>query len=194
MRWFNGDPSTLPWLVAPMGASAVLLFAVPSSPLAQPWSLLGGNLVAAIVGVACAKLVADPAVAAALAVSLAIALMFALRCVHPPSGAVALTAVLGGPTIHALGFGFVLDPIAIQSVALLASAMLYHLVTGHPYPHHGPPESSIRKQSSQERHSPELRKELDAALKRHGELLDIDPADLESVVHEALSLARVKVE
>src|SRR5450830_1606221 len=88
------DEAATVWLIAPMGASAVLLFAVPASPLAQPWSIIGGNLVSALVGVSYAKLVAEPALAAALAIALAIACMFALRCIHPPSGAVALTAVL----------------------------------------------------------------------------------------------------
>jgi CBS domain-containing membrane protein len=77
------------WLIAPMGASSVLLFAVPASPLAQPWSIIGGNSVAAIIGVTCGKLIGEPILAAALAGSLSIAAMFALRCLHPPSGAVA---------------------------------------------------------------------------------------------------------
>ena len=48
--------SSNPWFIAPMGASAVLLFAVPASPLAQPWSIVGGNVMAALVGVACVHL------------------------------------------------------------------------------------------------------------------------------------------
>ncbi len=135
MRLLPGIPEAVPLLVAPMGASAVLLFAVPASPLAQPWSLMGGNLVAATVGVACARWIADPVLAASLAIALAIGAMLALRCVHPPSGAVALTAVVGGPSVHALGFGFVLEPIAVQSAALLAAALVYHALTGHRYPH-----------------------------------------------------------
>jgi len=135
MHILLGPAASIPLLVAPMGASAVLLFAVPASPLAQPWSIIGGNLVSATVGVACAGWIADPVGAAALAVALAICLMFALRCVHPPSGAVALTAVLGGPTVHALGYRFVAEPIAMQSAALLVAAIVYHAVTGHRYPH-----------------------------------------------------------
>jgi len=108
------------WLIAPMGASAVLLFAVPASPLAQPWSVIGGNLVAATIGVACAQMVDAPMLAAALAIALAIGAMFALRCIHPPSGAVALTAVLGGPAIHAMGFSFVLAPVAVNSFCYCA--------------------------------------------------------------------------
>ncbi|HTJ93179.1 MAG TPA: HPP family protein, partial [Pararobbsia sp.] len=160
MRFFQNDMATMPWLVAPMGASAVLLFAVPSSPLAQPWSLIGGNLISALVGVTCARLIGDLTYAAAVAVALSIALMFALRCVHPPSGAVALTAVLGGPGIHALGFEFVLAPITIQSVLLLASAIVYHALTRHPYPHHGPHAAHQARYQRLEPLSPVVRKEL----------------------------------
>ncbi|WP_199731318.1 HPP family protein [Paraburkholderia sp. RAU2J] len=177
-----GPAPNIPLLVAPMGASAVLLFAVPASPLAQPWSIIGGNLVSATIGVTCAHAVADPTLAAALAVALSIGGMFALRCVHPPSGAVALTAVLGGPAIHALGYRFVLEPIALQSVALLAAALTYHAVTGHRYPHAGRQNRSAPADDA----SPGgfTRADLDTVLKRRGEMLDIDPDDLESLLRE----------
>ncbi|KND59686.1 putative transmembrane protein [Candidatus Burkholderia verschuerenii] len=174
-----GDASVLPFLIAPMGASAVLLFAVPASPLAQPWSIVGGNLVSATVGVACAMLVRDPVDAAALAIGVAICAMFALRCVHPPSGAVALTVVLGGPSIHALGFGFVFAPVALQSAVLLASAIAYHALTGHRYPHgHAAPKSAAPDATSF------LRADLEAVLARRSELLDVDPDDLEALLRE----------
>src|SRR6202166_1806419 len=96
MHVLLGDTALIPLLVAPMGASAVLLFAVPASPLAQPWSIIGGNIVSAVIGVACAAWITNPIDAAPIAVALSIAAMFAFGCVHPPSGAVALTAVLGG--------------------------------------------------------------------------------------------------
>src|SRR6185436_10202571 len=70
-----------------------------------------------------------------LAVFLAIAAMFALRCLHPPSGAVALTAVLGGPAVHAAGYGFVLVPVALNSLLLLGVALLFNNATGRRYPH-----------------------------------------------------------
>lgn len=129
-----GAAGDIPLLVAPMGASAVLLFGASDSPLAQPWSILGGNFVSALVGVACAQWIAAPVAAASAAVALAICAMFLCRCVHPPSGAVALTAVLGGPGVHALGFHFVLAPIAFQSAALLSAALVFHALTGHRYP------------------------------------------------------------
>ncbi|MEM5290816.1 HPP family protein [Paraburkholderia sabiae] len=182
MHLLLGPGANIPMLVAPMGASAVLLFGVPASPLAQPWSIIGGNLVSATVGVACATLISDPVAAAALAVGVAIAAMFAFRCVHPPSGAVALTAVLGGPAIHALGFRFVLEPILIQSAALLGAALVYHAVTGHRYPHAtraAPAAPQVPASSSNI-----TRDDLEAVLNRRGELLDIDPEDLETLFRE----------
>lgn len=181
MQAVFGSSAAFPMLIAPMGASAVLLFAVPASPLAQPWSLIGGNLVSATVGVACAMLFPDPFIAAAIAAAGAIAGMFTLRCIHPPSGAVALTAVLGGPAIRALGFQFVLEPVLVQSVLLLGSAMIYHAITGHRYPHvaqiAGDAAGDAVLQSS-------LRADLEAVLRRRSELLDVNPDDLETLLRE----------
>ena len=67
-----------PWFIAPMGASAIILFALPQSPLAQPWALIGGNLVAGLVGVTCAQWLGHGGLAIALAVALSLGLMLAL--------------------------------------------------------------------------------------------------------------------
>ncbi|WP_233834353.1 HPP family protein [Paraburkholderia sp. ZP32-5] len=180
-----GPSANIPLLVAPMGASAVLLFAVPASPLAQPWSIIGGNLVSSTIGVTCALLIGDPTLAAASAVALSIGGMFALRCVHPPSGAVALTAVLGGPVIHALGYRFVLEPIAIQSAALLLAALLYHAATGHRYPHVGGQDRATASQAADEASRVGFtRADVKAVLGRRDELLPIDPDDLYSLLRE----------
>lgn len=177
------DPA-LPALIAPMGASAVLLFAVPASPLAQPWSILGGNTVAAIVGVSVSLLVPDPFVAAALAISIAIGLMMTLRCLHPPSGAIALTAVLGGPAIHDLGYAFVIWPVLGNSMALLALALIFNNVTGRRYPHRvklAPVDHGTRDPAPIQRigFSSE---DLDEVLKEYDEFLDIDRDDLEAIL------------
>lgn len=180
-----GPAANIPLLVAPMGASAVLLFAVPASPLAQPWSIIGGNLVSATIGVSCAMSIGDPTLAAALAVSLSICGMFALRCVHPPSGAVALTAVLGGPVIHALGYRFVLEPIAIQSAALLCAALVYHAATGHRYPHAGRQDRATPSQAADEAARVGFtRDDVKAVLERRDEMLDIDTDDLYALLRE----------
>ena len=180
MKLVPGASTLIPLLVAPMGASAVLLFAVPASPLAQPWSIIGGNLVAATVGVTCALLVPDPVLASALAVSIAIAGMFALRCAHPPSGAVALTAVIGGPAVHALGYRFVAEPILIQSALLLVGALVYHAATGHRYPHAQRLPAAERPPTT----AGFTRADIVAALRRQSELLDIDPEDIEAMLRE----------
>jgi CBS domain-containing membrane protein len=179
-----GADSSLPMLVAPMGASAVLLFAVPASPLAQPWSLIGGNLVSALVGITCAYWISNPIGAAALAVPLAIGAMFYLRCIHPPSGAVALTAVLGGPAIHSLGYWFALAPIGVNSVALLGTALIYHHLTRHRYPHHSTPAATVVQTPPIQR-AVFTREDLDAVLEQREELLDVDTEDLQELFEAA---------
>ena len=122
------------YLVAPFGASSVLLFAVPNSPLAQPWSAMIGNIVAALVGVAVCLLVGDPALRIALAVGLAITAMILCRAVHPPAGAVAMTAAMNPEAIDHLGFWFALSPIAVGTLILVIIAAAYARLTGRHYP------------------------------------------------------------
>ncbi|MDF3832624.1 HPP family protein, partial [Cupriavidus basilensis] len=173
-----------PWFVAPMGASAVLLFAVPASPLAQPWSIIGGNLVAALIGVACARWIPAPGLAASAAVALAIAAMFQLRCVHPPSGAVAITAVFGGPAVSQLGFGFVVFPVALNSMLLLLVALLFNNLMRRRYPHR-PVEHTNPHRTADPLPSERVgfnRADLDEVLKARGEFLDIEEDDLEEIL------------
>lgn len=122
------------YLVAPFGATSVLLFAVPNSPLAQPWSAIVGNTLAALVGVAVCMLIADPVLRIALAVGLAITATILCRAVHPPAGAVAMTAAMSPDSIAHLGFWFALAPIGVGTVALVALATLYARLTGRRYP------------------------------------------------------------
>lgn len=113
-------------IVPSMGASAVLLFAVPHGRLSQPWALFGGHLVSALVGVTCARFIGDPYLAAGLAVGLAIGAMHVLDCIHPPGGATALAAVIGGPAIHALGYMYVLEPILVNTLIIFLVAFGYN--------------------------------------------------------------------
>lgn len=122
------------YLVAPFGATSVLLFAVPNSPLAQPWSAVVGNTVAALVGVAVCMAIADPALRIALAVGLAITATILCRAVHPPAGAVAMTAALNPEAIAKLGFWFALAPIAVGTCVLVIIATVYARITGRHYP------------------------------------------------------------
>ncbi|GLK81757.1 hypothetical protein GCM10008174_34980 [Methylopila turkensis] len=184
-RIATGDASATPWIIAPMGASAVLLFAAPASPLAQPWSLIGSNLVAALVGVAAARTIPDPAMACAAAIAGAIALMAAFRCLHPPSGAVALTAVLGGPAIANLGYGYALWPVMGNSLILLTSAILFNGLAGRSYPHLrrlAPPVGSPGEQIPEDGFAA---RDLDAALRSFGRFIDVDRQDLGLILKDA---------
>ena len=115
-------------IVASMGASAVLLFAVPHGPLSQPWPVIGGHLISAIVGVSCAKLIPDIFFAAPAAVGIAVGLMYYFKCIHPPGGATALSAVVGGNEIMQLGYQFVLTPVLINVAAIISVAFLFNLL------------------------------------------------------------------
>lgn len=136
--YFAGTSSAV-FVVASMGASAVLLFATPHSPLAQPWSFAGGHLIAAFVGVACHRYVPNSYAAAAIAVAAVILLMHYLRCLHPPAGGTALLPLLGGPEVQQLGYQFVVAPVALNVVLLLLLALTINkLIPGrrYPTPHH----------------------------------------------------------
>jgi CBS domain-containing membrane protein len=125
----------LPMLVASMGASAVLVFGVSHSPLAQPWPLIGGHIVSALIGVACAKFIPDVLLAAALAVALSVFAMHLLHCLHPPGGAVALIPVLMQSSGTGVDFGFVLAPVGLNALAMLVLALaINNLLPGRQYP------------------------------------------------------------
>ncbi|WP_455217256.1 HPP family protein [Kaarinaea lacus] len=115
----------VPFMAASMGASAVLLFVVPASPLSHPWSFVGGHLVSAFIGITCVKLLPDLNVAGAIAVSGSIIAMYYLRCMHPPGGAAALLTVYGGDTIHSLGYQFLLSPLLLNLLITVICTMAY---------------------------------------------------------------------
>ena len=113
--------STYPLLIAPFGASTVLLFGAPNSPLAQPRNLVFGNLIGAISAVLCVIFLGSSPLASGIAVGLAIALSQTFRCLHPPAGAVALLGVLlkASPI-------FIFIPVLLGSLILLGIAFGFH--------------------------------------------------------------------
>lgn len=110
-------------VIASMGATAVLLFAVPHGPLSQPWPVLGGHLISAFVGVISARSLDHPGLAIGCAVGVSIGAMHHFRCLHPPGGATALTAVMGGSAIQDLGFHYMLMPVLINALAMVLLAV-----------------------------------------------------------------------
>lgn len=180
-----GSHPALPWLIAPMGASAVLLFAVPASPLAQPWPVVGGNLVSVLIGIACGQWIDMPLAASSTAVGCAIFAMFILRCLHPPGGAMALLAALGAPGGAPYDVDFALVPV-LNIAAMLAFAVFYNRLCGRRYPHTNPDHANAH-QTLDPRPSERLgvaQADLDAVLKEYNELLDISRDDLEEIIRK----------
>lgn len=125
-------------LVAPFGASALLIFVIPNSPLAQPWSVVIGNTVAALAALAVMRVTDVPLIAAPLAVGLAIVLMGMARALHPPAGAVALATVLAAGEADFPGLSFAIIPVGLGSVFLVAAGIVWHHFSGRFYPFRQP--------------------------------------------------------
>ena len=119
-------------VIGSFGASAVLIYGAIKSPLAQPRNLIGGHVLSALVGVACQQLFhSTPWLAASLAVSVSIAVTHATKTLHPPGGATALIAVIGGDKIHSLGFMYVLFPVGGGALIMLVIALLVNNIPAH---------------------------------------------------------------
>lgn len=172
-------PTSPVWLVAPIGASAVLVFTAPASPLAQPWSVVAGNTLSAVVGLCCAAWLPGPVLAGSLAVALAITAMMACRCLHPPGGAVALLVVL----MHEHHWSFALFPVLTNSVLLVLMAMLYNNLSRHPYPHSTSAGSGALGSGQIDR------ADLDVALANYGQVLDVAPDELVQLLRRAQGAA-----
>jgi CBS domain-containing membrane protein len=160
-----GEPA-LPWLVASMGATSVLVFVVPASPLAQPWPVAGGHLLAAAMGLLAREAAAEQWVAAGLAVGLAISVMKL-----------------------ASGLGFLIEPMAVNIALLLLFGLAWHKLTGHSYPHRAMP---VPAPAAWVGHIED--EDLDAVLAEWDEVLDVSRDDLLALLHatEARVLDRVK--
>ena len=134
---FRLGPQNVPLLMGSFGASAVLVFGALHSPLAQPRNLVGGHVVSALVGVSCQYLLGSvPWLAACTAVSLAILAMQATRTLHPPGGASALIAVVGGDAVHELGYGYAFNPCLLGACVMLVTGIVVNrLASRRPYPY-----------------------------------------------------------
>lgn len=117
-----GHYSGVPWLMAPFGATCVILFAAPMSPLAQPRNVIGGHLITASVGLVALYGLGDSYIVMSLAVGVAIMAMQLLRAVHPPAGANPIAIILAGKSV--VGLSFLFTPVLVGSVLLVVIASL----------------------------------------------------------------------
>ena len=167
-------------LIASMAATAVLLFAIPHGALSQPWPVIGGHTISALIGVFCAGHVPHLALGAACAVGVSIFLMHACKCLHPPGAATALTAVIGGPEVHELGYAFVWSPVFLNAVMIVLAAVAFNLA----FPWRRYP--AFWGVKAQARNDDPTHEEVVAALESFDTFVDITEEDLIRL-HEMLS-------
>lgn len=183
-EWLDLDGALL--VLASMGASAVLLFAVPHGALSQPWSLVGGHLLSAAVGVSCQQLLPGHLLTPALATAGAVVVMHYLRCIHPPGGATALAAVAGGPEIHQLGFDYLLTPVLSSVLVMLTVAILFNA----PFPWRRYPAALVAAVRALPAATPTLTHEdVAAALRARNSFVDVTEEELAEIFELALAHA-----
>lgn len=160
------------YLLAPLGASAVILFALPHSPLAQPWSVGGGLFISAAIGFFCGLWIQPAFLAVAVALGVAIWITAWLRCIHPPGGAMAVVFALS-----AQQHGVSLETAGLNALAaLLAVLVVNNLVPGRRYPQ-CIPTAPQRKKPTAPRPSVS-HEDLQQALAKLDTYLDISEDDL----------------
>ncbi|WP_024461065.1 HPP family protein [Marinimicrobium sp. LS-A18] len=194
-HWYLADVGAL-LMLASMGASAVLLFAVPHGALSQPWAVIGGHLVSAVVGVSCQKLFPGTLWTPALAVGLAVAAMHYLRCIHPPGGATALVAVIGGASVHSMGYHYVITPVALNALTLVATAVVFNsFFAWRRYPAHWSLRLDHTKHAPPKVGSITLSQEdLAAAMEQLNSYVDITTEELVELTQLAREHAEQQVE
>lgn len=175
------DHSTAVLLAGPLGASAVLVFAVSSGALSQPWPLFGGYFLATAIAIGLSLALGHSSEVACLAIALVVLAMFALRCVHPPAAALTLvlafTEAPGGS-----GWAMLLPPMLGVTV-LFVWAVIYNNITGRQYPKFDSPLNTHHTADiTPDRRVGITDSDLQYALNEFGEFVDITPGDLERLV------------
>ena len=171
------NPDVAVLIVPSMGASAVLLFASPHVPFAQPWNVIGGHAISAIIGVACWQWIPDFNIAASASVGLAIGAMCAARCIHPPGGATALAAVIGSEKLHHLGYAYEYEPIMLNAITILVVAIAFNgLFKWRRYPAHL--QKQNREQTAAEGYPDIKHEDFVYALSHIDTVVDVSEEDL----------------
>jgi len=173
-------------MVTSMGATAVLLFAVPQGALSQPWAVIGGHLLSAFVGVSCQQLFPDQSWTPALAVGLAVGVMHYLRCMHPPGGATALAAVIGGPEIYRLEYFYLVAPILINVVSIVLMAIVFNaFFPWRRYPAHLTRRKLAKPAVASERQFELTQEDFSAAMEQLNSYVDITSENLTQLLELA---------
>jgi CBS-domain-containing membrane protein len=115
-----GDKMSITLMMAPFGASCVIVFVLPDSPLAKARNVVGGHLISTGVGLVMLHIFGDSTWSIALSVGLSILLMQLTRTVHPPAGADPLVVMLSGA-----GWSYLFTPVLLGAVLIAISAYGY---------------------------------------------------------------------
>ncbi|MEZ6003698.1 MAG: HPP family protein [Planctomycetota bacterium] len=182
-RWLAETWELRLLLIASMGATAVLLFAAPHGPLSQPWNVMGGHLISAVIGVTLARGIDDAVLGGALAVGTSITVMYYLRCLHPPGGATSLIPFLAASVMPDYGYRFVLFPIGLGALSMAAIAVLFNA----PFAWRRYPQSWFKKtQPAPTTPPPITHADLVAALAEIETFVDVSEEDLLHIYEAAL--------
>ena len=125
---FLSNVSSNALLMAPLGATAVLVFGLPQSPLSQLRHVAGGHALSMLVGLICFFIFGNGVIAVGIASGLALGLMLATRTVHPPAGADPLLLMLTASSVAEAGYQIAL-PGVLGAVLLYWVAFSTHQVT-----------------------------------------------------------------
>lgn len=173
-------------VVGSMGATAVLLFAVPHGVLSQPWAVLSGHLVSAFIGVSCHRYFPAGYLMPAMAVGLSVLVMYYLRCIHPPGGATALAAVVGGDQITSLGYNYLLNPILLNVTTIILVAFVFNLAfKWRRYPAHMARRRHFPVIRQSERIHELTHEDFSAAIQSVDSFIDISAEDLAELLERA---------
>lgn len=174
-------------LIGPLGASAILLFAVSSGALAQPWSILGGYFCATLVSLVVVHFLGRDLNSACLAAGVSLIAMCLLRCLHPPAGALSLLIVLAAPASASLGWA-VLEPVMLAAACMLVAAMAYNNLTRVRYPKKSETAAPAAQAAAGD---PGITaQDLQKALEQMDAFIDVTPEDLEALIKASEQNAR----
>ena len=185
LQYFSPSESLL--LITSMGATATLIFALPHGALSQPWSVFGGHLISAVIGILCYQYISNVLFASSIAVGGAVLIMYFLRCLHPPGGATALFCVQGGEKVHELGFNFLVEPLLQNIVIMVGVAILFNgLFSWRRYPAH-------LNFHDVKGHSPQhlSQEDVSAALMQLDSFVDVTTEELAIIFDKALAHANL---
>jgi CBS domain-containing membrane protein len=187
---YHTAPNIL-WLVAPIGATTVLLFLMPHSPASAPWSIIGGYLTAAVSSAMAIYLIPYPPIRAATAVALCIWLMTRLNCAHPSAGAAALLLTLGSSQLNSQWLSLLGLLTANIATLLLTALVINRLILRRRYPYHptapDPLTSPIALAELSISHA-----DLDKAIRSSDSFIDVQENELLAIYDRALQYAKAR--